>query len=242
MIFALAFLQVMSSILSRFLGSRRGAVLTGFFGGLISSTATTASLAKRSQSSRREDVFTEVLTFLAATLAMLFEGAAILLLGTKDSYSSLLMIVAGPGIVTVVLMMFLYRKAVHTPLAVVGNRVEFLPLFKLSAFMIGILALSRVLQVVFGQTGILAFTFLVSLFEIHGSIIANVQLYNAGLVDMHLLGGLLTISIAASYLSKVFLIYTIGSSALRGLVLKCTTLLVLSLVASWFVFVSQTLF
>ncbi|QQR80613.1 MAG: DUF4010 domain-containing protein [Deltaproteobacteria bacterium] len=42
-IFALAFIQVLGFSTSQLLGSRVGAVLSGFFGGLVSSTATTAS-------------------------------------------------------------------------------------------------------------------------------------------------------------------------------------------------------
>lgn len=50
MILALAIIQVLGSALAQYLGTRTGAILTGFFGGLISSTATTASLAKKAKS------------------------------------------------------------------------------------------------------------------------------------------------------------------------------------------------
>jgi hypothetical protein len=79
-------------------------------------------------------------------------------------------------------------------------------------------------------------TFLVSLFEIHGSVIANIQMRDAGAFSVQFLGGLLAISVVASYLSKLFLIQTIGSTALRNKVLKYTAYLFLSLIVSWVTF------
>jgi uncharacterized membrane protein (DUF4010 family) len=81
MIFALAIIQIFGSVLAKYLGTRTGAILTGFFGGLISSTATTAALARRSKVDREGRDTSEVLTFLAATGAMLFEGLVLVIMG-----------------------------------------------------------------------------------------------------------------------------------------------------------------
>ncbi len=94
------------------------------------------------------------------------------------------------------------------------------------------------MQNIFGQSGLLILTFLVSLFEIHGSVIANVQLHDSGAINVGFLRGLLVISVAASYLSKLFLLYTLGSRPLRAQAAKGTGLLFLSLIASWLVSVA----
>ncbi len=237
MIFALMLIQVMGTTLSRFLGEKAGAILTGFFGGLISSTATTAALAKRSQSLGRQDESAETLTFLAATAAMLIEGLALLLSGTTEFHPTLSLIFLGP-ILTSALLIFRHSNRLRDKSLVVGsNEFRILPILKLAAFIVAVLALSKGLQNVFGQSGLIALTFLVSLFEIHGSVIANVQLHDSGVVGVQLLGGLLAVSVFASYLSKLFVIFTLGSKPLRVQATKTTLFLLLSLLMSWLVFV-----
>ncbi len=110
MVFALAFIQALGSAAIGFFGNRKGAILTGFFGGLVSSTATTVSLARESISSPSDETGNETLTFLAATLAMLCEGIVLLLLGPAEIHYPLLLIFSGPAIVTVLVIVILARK------------------------------------------------------------------------------------------------------------------------------------
>lgn len=236
MVFALAFIQAIGSAMIQLLGNRKGAILTGFFGGLISSTATTVSLARKSKVAVRDNVGKETLTFLSATLAMLIEGIVLVLLGTTEIHLPLLLIFLGPILVTALIIVLISRKLRHRRLKIEPVKLDILPLLKLAGFIIAILSLSKLLENVFGQSGLLILTFLVSLFEIHGSVIANIQLHDAGAFSVQFLGGLLTISVAASYVSKLFLIQTIGSAALRNKVIKYTAFLFLSLIVSWFIF------
>ncbi len=236
MVFALAFIQAFGVAMIQLLGNRKGAILTGFFGGLISSTATTVSLARKSALAQREDIGNETLTFLSATLAMLVEGVMLLLLGTTGIHLPLLVIFLGPILVTAGILVLTTRKIPHRRLKLEPLNLDILPILKLAGFIIGILSLSKLLQNIFGQSGLLILTFLVSLFEIHGSVIANIQLHDAEAFSVQFLGGLLAISITASYLSKLVLIQTIGSTALRNKVLVYTAFLFLSLILSWVIF------
>lgn len=237
MLFALTVIQVMGSVLAQFLGVRAGAMVTGFLGGLISSTATTAALAKRSQSSGQGEVSAEGLTFLAATTAMLFEGAAILLTGTTGIHRPLLLIFLGPIAVSGLMLYRQSRKLPSRALSLEPAPFRVLPLLKLAVFIAGILSLSKVLQNQFGQNGLIVLTFLVSLFEIHGSVVANVQLHDAGAIGVLLLGGLLAISVVSSYLSKLFLIFTMASPLLKRQAARSTLILFGSLLGSWLIFV-----
>jgi uncharacterized membrane protein (DUF4010 family) len=235
MIFALALIQILSSIFAQS-GSKAGAILTGFLGGLISSTATTASLARQSKVSSHDMSALEVITFLSATGAMLAEGTSLLLVGTDEIHPSLFIIFLGPIFVTLILIFLQSRKLKQRNLDIEHNSLKILPLLKLSAFIVAILVLSKVLQNSFGQSGLLILTFLVSLFEIHGSVIANIQMHDAGVFEVQALGNLLAISIIASYLSKLLLIFTLGSSELWTRALKCSAILFLSLGLSWVIF------
>ncbi len=229
MILALAMIQVFASVMTKYLGTRKGAILKGFFGGLVSSTATTASLARESKLGGAS----ELLTFLSATGAMLFEGLAIMIAGTAHIHFSTLLIFIGPILAIIGLILFQYRrlKGHHGPTG--ETPFEILPILKLSAFIVAILAVSKISQNVFGQNGLLLLTSLVSFFEIHGSIIASVQLHEEGAVTRSFLCGLLAISVLASYLSKLFLISTLGSSSLRSLAIKNTFILIFALAISW---------
>lgn len=234
MIFALSFIQIFGSIAHLILGPRTGAILTGFFGGIVSSTATTASLARRSKLDNG-DCHAEMITFLSATGAMLIEGAVLVWMGERNIHSSTLIPFLGPLLITGVLLYFYSRKLTNRHAEFEEIKFKLLPVIKLSAFIISVLLLSKFLQNLFGQSGIMVLTFLVSLFEIHGSVIANVQLHENGVISRNLLSILLTISIMASYLSKLFLISTLGSKQLRSHAIKSTVVLCLSLLMTWLV-------
>lgn len=234
MIFALAFIQAVGIFLNRFLGAKLGGLLIGFLGGLISSTATTASLAKQSQRSSTSRV--ETLTFLAATAAMFLEGATLTLIGTNDTHPLLLVIFSGPLLVTGLLIIWQSRRIDGHAVEVPEATFKISPILKLSGLILAILIFSKVLQNIFGQSGLFILTFLVSLFEIHGSMIANIQLHDSGAFNLEVLGNLLAISILASYLSKLFLIFTFGSQTLKMRSAKQSSLLFGALVLSWISF------
>jgi uncharacterized membrane protein (DUF4010 family) len=236
MVFALCFIQASGALMIQLVGGRRGSILTGFFGGLISSTATTVSLARKSSEGDGEFVGKELLIYLSATAAMLIEGIALVLLNTSNIHYSLLLIFAGPLVTTGVLIAILVKKIPHRAIKIEDAEIEFLPILGLAAFIIGILSFAKLLQSIFGQSGLVVLTFLVSLFEIHGSVIANIQLQDSGAFGVTFLGGLLATSVAASYVSKVVLVHTIGATELKRKVVKFTALILVSLLVSWGVF------
>lgn len=236
-VFALTLIQFISSLIIQALGSRLGAVLSGIIGGFISSTATTAALAKRSKHvSQQKYISSESLTFLAATIAMLVEGMAILLFGTKDIHPTLLIIFMGPVLTAALLIFFGAKKSNDKIQLVEAGELEILPVLQLSSFILVILLASKLLQTFFGNRSLLVLTFLVSLFEIHGSFVANIQLHDSGAFAVPMLGALVAISVAASILSKLFLIYALGSQSLKHQSTRHTAYLSVSLVFSWLLF------
>lgn len=229
LIFALAFVQGLGSVLITLFGTQIGAILTGFLGGLVSSTATTAALAKKSLNSANAEIRSEILTFLSATLAILIEALAITVYSTTEIHWSLLIIFSGPILSTLLMIGYQARHSTPQKLVLADTQLKILPILKLALFVLGILTLSKLLQNAFGQAGLLILTFIVSLFEIHGSVIANLQLHDSGSISVNFLGGLLAASIVASYCSKLFLVVTLGSPSLRRAVIRATLLLFLSL-------------
>jgi len=238
MVFALAFIEALGAAAIRLLGNRKGAILTGFFGGLVSSTATTVDLARDSIDAPPEDLGKQTLTFLSATLAMLAEGVMLLVLGTAEVHLPLLLILSGPILAAVIMIVVLTLRIPHREVAAREVQLEILPIIKLAAFIIAILAVSKLLQHFLGQSGLMVLTFLVSLFEIHGSVIANIQMHDTGAFGVEFLGGLITLSVTASFISKMSLLWTIGTHKLRRAALRYTIALFAVLMASWLVFLA----
>jgi uncharacterized membrane protein (DUF4010 family) len=239
MVFALTFVQIFGAAMSLLLGVRGGAIVAGFFGGLVSSTATTASLARRSKLKNKSDGSRAILMFLSATLAMLFEGVTVLWAGSSNVELSIFLVFVGPVIATAALIYFYSKTAEKTKHENDEVLFRILPILKLALFIVAILFVSKVLQTVFGNRGLMILTFLVSLFEIHGAIIANVQLHDNGVLDKALLMNLIALSISATFISKMFLIFSMGGPLLKKQASKSTLFLFLSLLISWFLSVSM---
>ena len=156
---------------------------------------------------------------------MLFEGIVVLIAGTAELHWKLLLIFFGPICLTTVLITIQSKKVIRTQTSLAKAEYKILPIVKLSGLIVVILALSKLSQTIFGQIGLVGLTFLISLFEIHGSIIANVRLHDAGSVSVQFLSILLMISVVASYTSKLFLVFTLGTSALRKQVMHDSLML-----------------
>lgn len=230
LVFALAMIQVLGALFAKALGTRTGTLLTGFFGGLISSTATTAALARRSRiKTESSNPTPELLAFLAATSAMLLEGIVLVLTGIENQHPALFLIFICPLICSLILIWQQAKAVRSAQMPDQDLNFQVLPLLKLAVFIVLILLVSKILQNLFGDRGLLVLTFFVSLFEIHGSVIANLQLHNSGQLPEKFLGVLLGISIFASYLSKVFLIFTLGSTTLKIKIIRPLSFLALAL-------------
>lgn len=237
MIFALILVQSLGLIFAEVLGVKAGAVLTGFIGGLISSTATTASLARQSKKSISSKDPIEAIIFLTATAAMLFEGVLLILIGQSKIEPSFLLLFLGPLSATLIMVIFQSQGLYEQNLKNQQGAFKILPILKLAIFIFLIITFSKILQRSFGEKSLLIITFFVSLFEVHGPIIANIHMYDTESFDKSMLGNLIATSILASYLSKLFLVFIFGSRVLKIKSSLYTGFLVLSLALSWFVFI-----
>lgn len=238
LVLAITLIQSLGILLMRQFGVRAGVIVTGLIGGLISSTAMTASLARRSRHQRRDAIQRESLLYTCATFSMLVEAVLMVILSNTAISPFILIVFFGPLAITLLRIYRQSRRQGDLILKAPKDNTDgsALSSIKLSAFILAILAASKLGQRLFGQLGLITLTFLVSLFEIHGSVIANTQLQQTGDVSFGLLGGLLTVSICSSYVSKLFLVSTLGSRALTQEVGKWTLQILLSLAASWFAF------
>lgn len=237
LIFLLSLIQILSAFLMRFFNRRFGGIALGFLGGLISSTAFTVSLSKQSHESSEDEVRLLSLSYLSALLGMALEACGLVFFGAAVPQWELGLIFVGPLLMTVFLMVWRTRtlRKVHFQKSN-GSTLNVSSVIKLALFILVILAVSKILQNAFGEYGVYVLTFLVCLFELHGSIIANVQMQETGALTVRALGHTLMLGLLASYLAKMSLVLLIARKDLRLRVAKYTAFLVSSLFAGWAVF------
>lgn len=237
LLFALSFIQVLGDLLFRYLDARAGALALGFLGGLVSSTALTISLAKKSQSLSETDTRTASIAYLSATLAMLGEALLLVYYGSTDFQPRLLLVFVGPIAAALAIIGYCVADLRDSKIPLEEDtKIDFVSILKLSLFIIGAIGFSKLLERLVGIEALLPLTFLVSLFEIHGSVIANVQLHDADVVSPVLLGDLLCTSFVASFLSKLFIASSIGNAVFKRRMRLWSALLVSTVAVSWAVF------
>ncbi len=234
LVLALSLIQVLGDVFLRILGARAGALALGFFGGLISSTALTASLARESKKISDDKEKAASLAYLSATAAMILEAAVLFTTGTSEVHLRILIFFIAPLATVLLLILISYhRTPPSSQIAPPHDRIKLGMILNLASFIVVALGLSKLLQIYFGVHALLPLTYIVSLFEIHGSVIANVQLHNAEVVSLEMLGDLFTLSLLASYTSKFFLVFTLGSSKLKRRILIWSLLIVAATLISW---------
>lgn len=215
LVFALLLIQSLGVLLVRWLGRRHGLFLTGFLAGLISSTALTLALAKQSNHPKRKRP-AELLPFMAAIFAMLLEALFFSFFGISVFHWQILIIFSGPLIATVITLAIVWRSDLEYTFTLdKEKKIDLWGTIKLVALLMLILAASNGVQRIAGTEGLMVLTYLVSLFEIHGSVISTTQLYEAQSIDLKNLGTLLSLSLLASYSSKVALVMFIGSGPFK---------------------------
>ncbi len=237
LILLLSLIQILSAFLMRFFNRKFGGIALGFLGGLISSTAFTASLSKQSHQSSEDEVRLLSLSYLSALLGMALEACGLVFFAAGNPHWQLGLIFAGPLFMT--LFLIVRRTRTLGKAEVTSDNDSTLSIssvLKLALFILIILAVSKILQNVVGEYGIYALTFLVCLFELHGSIIANVQMHEVGNLSVRALGHTLMLGLLASYLAKMTLVILLGRKDLKLRVVKYTTYLVVSLLAGWSIF------
>lgn len=235
LVLVLIAIQTLGGVFSQILGSRAGSFLSGFVGGVLSSTAVTAQIAKDSHNLSDDENRVAILSFLGSIIAQMILGFALAVIGAKDHVLDFVILFGLPIFGTILLTAFRSRKV--TLKGVIPNHrdplSDLLGIAKLSLFIVAIIAASKLLQYRFGEYGLAPLTFLVSLFEVHGSIIANLQLSETGTIDHATLRSLISIGLFASLISKLALGLFLGNRYLKRRIIIWSTFLSFWVAAGW---------
>lgn len=238
LILFLSVVQMVSAIfIQRGLSRRTGGIALGFLSGLISSTAFTATLVRQSHEVDEDEARLLSLSYLSSLLGTVVEALVLVVLGRDHLRWDILYIFAVPIFATGMLIVWRSRRMRH--IVFPDKKMQqpgIVAMLRLGIFITAILILSKALQIYFGDYGVFILTFVASLFELQGAVIANLQIYDSGAISAGMLGNVLAVGLLASYLSKLLLVVTLGAPAFRIRVLRYTSLVVLALGLGWLIF------
>lgn len=211
LIVTIAAIQFVGYISIRLFGERFGIAITGFLGGLVSSTIVFANLAEtlRSYPKFRLAIFASA---ILATLAMLLEITAIILVAS----SSLLFYIIKPILVMILISIFFASILLHyqakkgDTTSLVSNPLNLLSIFRTSIFLAVTLIFVAIAKRFVGAEGVLIISFLGGLFEIHGISLATALLYLNHEMTANMAGSVLYAAILASFVSKFFLLWSLA--------------------------------
>lgn len=208
---ALSVLQVAGAWLVRWLGGTWSTVLSGFLGGFVSSTAVTLTSAQRTRD-KKEGHRRAAAEVTAACLGMQVEAFVLLLLSSASLAWTCLPILLGMLIPGGAALLGWARR--QTPRPEPHPKEPVLDLghsLQLTLVIAGFLLLVGLGKHQLGTSGVWVLSFVASLFEMHGVIVANSQLYATGHLSLEQTHALVFVGLLAAHLSKVVIAFFFGS-------------------------------
>jgi uncharacterized membrane protein (DUF4010 family) len=218
LILTLAVIEFSSYLLAKIVGEKKGAFVSGFLGGLVSSTAVLLSSARRS-AKNPENWHTLLSSAIAATLASLLE---LLLIVGLISHELFLRIAppigAGATIGGLSLFFLISRKIEHDQEQSLKSPLDWKGILRLSVLLGAILASISVAQLWLGDQATLAVSFLTGLFELHGVSLANATLFSQGQLSVESAGLSIIIAAIGSLMAKISISWAVNRGGFaRGL-------------------------
>lgn len=195
------------------IGAKKGIGLTGAIGGLVSSTAVTSSLTSHSKKSKCYNTF--AFGVLVAWTVMFFRVLFITLVLNKEVFLSILLPIGVMGITSVLCFLVLYLQ--RTPQGKkTDSTIKFkspfalLPALKLTAFFVGILVISKIMQSLLGQTGIYISSVVAGLTDVDAITMSMVTLSSSQEITVSVAVTAITLAVVSNTIVKTGIAYLFG--------------------------------
>jgi uncharacterized membrane protein (DUF4010 family) len=191
-------------------GERFGMALTGFFGGLVSSTALFATLSEMLVA-YPSFILATMASAIFATVAMLVDIIIIIFVASPSFLYFILWPMVAMLLIGMIIALILlhYQQIKRHTYSTLANPLNLLSVLRTSLFIGLTLILIAMAKRYFGTNGILLISFLAGIFEIHGITLATALLYLDNKVTINDARLALYLAIAASFVSKFFLLWTL---------------------------------
>lgn len=237
---ALVGLQFLGRAVSRRLGPGASAKVSGFIGGIISSTAIVAGTSRKVREGA--DPHDAMIAYSAANLAMLLQAAAIVAVGVPSgSFLPYAALFFAPAAVILIHLLFVRP---HAPRST-RNAIEVVEFgwrstAKLTLFIVGLVAITRLAREWISPDSVYVITFVTSLFELHAVTIANVGQLSEGLLTHRQLGILVGMSLTATFVAKWALASFLGGKGFSRASGRWTIQMLVAVFASTWIFLHLT--
>ncbi len=179
-ILMLASLEFSSYIIAKIVGEKKGTIVSGFLGGLVSSTAvllTSARIASKNVAAWKP----MLVSSLAAKLAALIELLVIVGLISPPLLAKILLPIGAGAIICALTLYILNRKMEpHEAKTSPEFPLDWRGVFHLAILLSAILATVSVTKHWLGDSATLSLSFFTGLFELHGVSIATATMFSHG--------------------------------------------------------------
>jgi uncharacterized membrane protein (DUF4010 family) len=227
-------LSLVGYVATRCLGAQRGTSLTGFFGGLVSSTAVTLSLAKRSvEEAKAHGLADAIGSGLLLAWSVMFARVVIEVAVVNASLlGSILVPMATMGALAAVSALYLLRRATRMAPATGEATGEAVPLknpfsltsaAKFAAFFTAVLVVVKLVQTYLPSQGFYLLAALAGLTDVDAITLSMADYAKTG--DAHIAVVSIVIAALANTLVKCGFVLALGSRELRRRVVPATLLL-----------------
>ena len=211
----LAGVEYVGYVLTRLLGASRGAVITGLVGGLTSSTAVTASMA-RSIKAGQDPRAAQIATLLANLVMCIRLGVITALLAPQLVGHLALPLGAMAGVlvvVSVVTWLRIRRDGTTVQQLELKNPFSLVPALTMGAILVTILFASKLATVYFGDHGFLVASAASGLGDVDAISLAAARAVNAGELSLAIGALAIVIAAASNALTKSILSVSVGGRA-----------------------------
>ncbi len=211
-VLVLALLEFGSYVLIKILGERKGSLIVGFLGGLVSSTAVLLSTSKQSKlphQNSRGLAATAVAAKLASFLELLLITAFI-----SEELLARLLLPVGASLVTGAIGLFLLNFHSQPTAAGIHLRspLDLRGVLRLSVLLAAILAVVAVVEDWAGNQATRLISFITGLFELQGISLATATLVVQGHLPLEDARASILLAVAASLIAKIGISWAVTRS------------------------------
>ncbi|MFC1670639.1 MgtC/SapB family protein [Spirochaetota bacterium] len=220
---------------TKILGSQKGIGLTGFLGGLVSSTATTLTFSRRSKEETVSDVNGSKALSVSFALAILLACSTMfprilveVLIVNSDLLKSLsvtmgLMSMAGFMFCLAIWKKTKNEKSDEVPLK---NPFNIMPAVKFGLLYAGIVLLTRVIEVMAGESGIYVVSIISGLTDVDAITLTMSQISKNNPMKLNQASIAITLAAFSNTFLKAGMVFALGSKELRKTVLIGFTVII----------------
>jgi uncharacterized membrane protein (DUF4010 family) len=218
LVLTLAAIEFSSYVLVKIIGEKRGLLIVGFLGGLVSSTAVLLSSSR--QSVKVPTAWRGlVCSVLASQLAAFAELLAIVVVVAPSVFQRVAPAVGAGFLLGAIFLVFMTR-ALDTEKSniVLKSPLDWQGVFRLSVVLAVVLTSISLTKIWLGERAALAVSFLTGLFELHGVAFANATMFTQGNLSINSAGLAIVSAIIASLIAKVSICWAVGRGDLARVV------------------------